>query len=45
MNIQIKGTHNAGEVPRSLAGSKQNNVTKRTSQRIRAKEGGIISNS
>ena len=43
MNIHIKGTHKAAEVPRSLAGSKRNSATRRMSQRNSAKEGGIVS--
>lgn len=43
MNIQITGTHKAGEVPRTLAGSKYNNAKNRTSQAASARVGDIQS--
>src|ERR1700683_33587 len=43
MKIQIKGTHRAGEVFGSLAGSQSSKATRSTNQVIRATEEGIRS--
>src|ERR1700728_4199272 len=43
MNIDVKGTHKAGETRESLAGSKNSNAAIKMSQRISAREGDIES--
>lgn len=43
INIQIKGTHKAREVPKFFAGSKRSSTKSRISQRKSAKEGGTVS--
>jgi hypothetical protein len=43
MNIEITGTHKAGEILVSLAGSKLNRPTRRINQRRLAKVGSIVS--
>jgi hypothetical protein len=44
MKIQITDTHNAGEIPGSLAGSKRSSASRRTNQSSSANIGGIESN-
>jgi hypothetical protein len=43
MNIQIKGTQSANEVPELLAGSKRKSAKSRISHRISANVGGMLS--
>jgi hypothetical protein len=42
MKIQITGTHNANEVPYSLAGSQNSRAKRRINQRNNANVGGIV---
>src|SRR5208337_3003773 len=43
MNIHVKGTQRANEVPESFAGSNHSRPKRRTTQRSSAKKGGIAS--